>query len=155
MAHEFWTVVPSSYSYHFLKLENVDDSKGLDKVLEVYVERSKILWKSNNVMLWVKGALGFILNKIEEKFDYQTYLENLCLEETKAVSIPFNLARYANINKHNFSDRVERVDLNNIQDNQQVRNQPPRGQPLNMNQNPFSLFLNSLLPWVNLPNAQM
>lgn len=79
MAHEFWTVVPSSYSYHFLKLENVDDSKGLDKVLEVYVERSKILWKSNNVMLWVKGALGFILNKIEEKFDYQTYLENLCL----------------------------------------------------------------------------
>ena len=64
MAHDFWTVVPSSYSYHFLKLENVDDSKGLDKVLEVYVERSKILWKSNNVMLWVKGALGFILNKI-------------------------------------------------------------------------------------------
>jgi hypothetical protein len=23
-----------------------------------------------------------------------------------------------------------------------------------MNQNPFALFLNSLLPWVNLPNAQ-
>jgi hypothetical protein len=23
-----------------------------------------------------------------------------------------------------------------------------------MNQNPFQLFLNSLLPWVNLPNAQ-
>jgi hypothetical protein len=44
--------------------------------------------------------------------------------------------------------------LNNIQDNQQIR-QPPQGQPLNMNQNPFSLFLNSLLPWVNLPNAQV
>jgi hypothetical protein len=23
-----------------------------------------------------------------------------------------------------------------------------------MNQNPFSLFINSLLPWVNLPGAQ-
>jgi hypothetical protein len=25
-------------------------------------------------MLWVKGALGFVLNKIDEKFDYQSYL---------------------------------------------------------------------------------
>lgn len=24
-----------------------------------------------------------------------------------------------------------------------------------MNQNPFALFLNSLLPWVNIPNAQV
>lgn len=69
------------------------------------------------------------------------------------MTIPFNLSRYANINKHNFSDRVERIDLNNIQDNQQIRQQP-QGRVLDMNQNPFSLFLNSLLPWVNLPNAQ-
>jgi len=75
----------------------------------------------------------------------------LCLEDTKAVPIPFQLSRYANINKNNFSDRVERIDLNNIQDNQQVGQQ---GQQLNMNQNPFSLFINSLLPWVNLPGNQ-
>lgn len=43
-------------------------------MLEVYVERSKILWKSNEVMLWVKGALGFVLNQIEKKFDYQSFL---------------------------------------------------------------------------------
>ena len=141
-----------SYSYYFLKLDTIEDSQGLDKILEVYVERSKILWKSNNVMLWVKGALGLVLNKIDEKFNYQEHLESLCLEEAKAVQIPFNLSRYSNINKNNFSDRVDRVDLNNIQDNQHMgQNQ---GQPLNMNQNPFSLFLNSLLPWVNLPNAQ-
>lgn len=103
-------------------------------------------------MLWVKGALGMVLNKLEEKFNYQEYLETLCLEETKAIAIPFNLSRYSNINKNNFSDRVEMVDLNNIQDNQQI--QQPQGQQLNMNQNPFSLFLNSLLPWVNLPGAQ-
>ncbi len=64
--------MPSSYSYNFLRLENIDDSNGLDKVLEVYVERSKILWKSNQIMLWVKGAMGFVLNKIDAKqFDYQ------------------------------------------------------------------------------------
>ena len=67
------------------------------------------------------------------------------------MCIPFNLGRYANINKNNFSDRVERVDLNNIQDNQQMR---PQGQVLDMNQHPFSLFINSLLPWVNLPGGQ-
>lgn len=59
--------MPSSYSYNFLKLENIDDSNGLDKVLEVYVERSKILWKSNQIMLWVKGGMGFVLNKIDTK----------------------------------------------------------------------------------------
>lgn len=64
-------MVPTSYSYHFLRLESVEDSKGLDKILDVYVERSKILWKSNDVMLWVKGALGFVLNKIDDKFNYE------------------------------------------------------------------------------------
>ena len=71
LSHEFWTYVPKSYSYYFLKLDTLEDSQGLDKVLDVYVERSKILWKSNNVMLWVKGALGMVLNKIDEKFNYQ------------------------------------------------------------------------------------
>ena len=79
LAHEFWTEVPMSYSYYFLKLDSIEDSQGLDKILEVYVERSKILWKSNNVMLWVKGALGMVLNKIEENFNYQNHLEKLCL----------------------------------------------------------------------------
>lgn len=64
LAHEFWSNVPISYSYNFLRLENLTDSTGLDKVLEVYIERSKILWKSNEIMLWVKGAMGYILNKI-------------------------------------------------------------------------------------------
>ena len=93
-----------------------------------------------------------VLNKIEDKFNYQEHLEKLCLEEAKAVQIPFNLGKYSNINRNNFSDRVDRIDLNNIQDNQQMGQQP--GQVLNMNQNPFSLFINSLLPWVNLPGAQ-
>jgi hypothetical protein len=35
------------------------------------VERSKILWKSNEVMLWVKAALGFVLNQVDRGFNYQ------------------------------------------------------------------------------------
>ena len=37
LAHPFWTEVPTSYAYYFLKLESLEDSQGLDKVLEVYV----------------------------------------------------------------------------------------------------------------------
>lgn len=75
-------------------------------------------------MLWVKGAMGFVLNKIDSKeFDYQSHLEKLCTEEGGGLPIPFQLRRYANINKHNFSDRVERIDLANIQDNQNQQRQ--------------------------------
>ena len=57
------------------------------------------------------------------------------------------------MSKHNFSDRVDRIDLANIQDNQ--RQQAPRNENrMNLEGNPITMFLNSLLPWVNLPNAQ-
>lgn len=72
MAHEFWSMAPESYSYYFLKLDTINDSKGLDKILDVYVERSKILWKANEVVLWVKGAMGFVINQIEAtSFNYE------------------------------------------------------------------------------------
>jgi hypothetical protein len=75
------------------------------------------------------------------------------LENGGGLSIPFQLSRYANISKNNFSDRVERVDLANIQDNQQIQ-APQHHNVMSLEGNPFSLFLNSLLPWVNLPNSQ-
>lgn len=119
--HEFWSLVPNSYSYHFLRLESEQDSVGLDRILDVYVERSKILWKSKEVMLWVKSAMGYILNKVDKgEFNYQEYLEGLCVEESGGMPIPFPLSRYQNISKANFSDRVEQIDLANIQDNQQI-----------------------------------
>ena len=63
------------------------------------------------------------------------------------------MGKFEHISKANFSDRVEQIDLNNIQDNQggQQRHQ---GNPVNLNNNPFMLFLNTLLPWVDLPNVE-
>ena len=72
------------------------------------------------------------------------------MEESGGLLIPFNLRKYENISKANFSDRVEQVDLANIQDNQGA--QQHQGNPIDVEGgNPFSLFLQSLLPWVNLP----
>ena len=110
----------------------MNDSKGLDKVLEIYVERSKILWKASEVVMWVKAAMGFVLNSIERtKFNYEEFLVKLCSEESVDFEIPFNLRRYENVFKGNFSDRVERIDLNNIQDNQGFQEQPV-GNPINL-----------------------
>ena len=103
-------------------------------------------------MLWVKGAMGYILNRIDQgEFNYQEYLECLCTEEAGGMPIPFPLKRYQNIFKANFSDRVDRIDMANIQDNQQQV--PVNQNRMSLEGNPFSLFLNSLLPWVNLPSA--
>jgi hypothetical protein len=34
------------------------------KALETYPTRSRILWKANNVMLWIKAAAGFLLDNL-------------------------------------------------------------------------------------------
>ena len=130
----FWKLSPDSYFYHFLKLESVNDSKGLDKVLEIYVERSKILWKAPEIVLWIKRAIMFILEEVERrKFteEYENFLSNLCSEGTVDFEIPFRLGRYENVFKGNFSDRVDRIDMNNIQDNQRVQPRPA-GNPINL-----------------------
>jgi hypothetical protein len=105
-------------------------------------------------MLWVKAAAGFLIDNIG-KFNYQNHIEKLCLkEECIGMSVlPFKLGRYENVSKSNFSDHVERIDLQNIQDNQGMVQAPQQGQPINMNHSPFRLFIESLLPWMNVPQA--
>ena len=34
-----------TYLYWFLGLENEDDQEGLRKTIDIYIEKSKILWK--------------------------------------------------------------------------------------------------------------
>ena len=152
----FFVAAPDNYFHSFLNLESEADSKGLLKILETYVIRSRILWKANNVILWVKAAVGFLVDNLE-KLDYQNYVSKLCFKEQceGVATLPFKLGRYENVAKANFSDHVERIDLQNIQDNQGMGQQPPQGQQLNMVHHPFRLFLESLLPWMNIPQAEV
>ena len=52
--------------FSFLSLQNDNDIEGLNKIFEIYVERSKIVWKNNMTILWIKAAIGFFLNQLEE-----------------------------------------------------------------------------------------
>lgn len=55
------------------------------------------------------------------------------------------------MSKHNFSDRVERVNLADIQDNQNQQRPNQNENRMGLQGNALTMFLNSLLPWVNLP----
>jgi hypothetical protein len=150
--------------YACLALQNNSDIEGLDKIMEIYVERSKILWKNNQVALWAKSCLGTILNAIETKeFKYEEFVEELYTAKAAKI-LPFEVSRYKGLVKHNFSDHVDRLDLNNIQDNipQEGDDEDAPGRtrhipmaPLNTNQGFLGLLLGSLLPWnqvVDNPN---
>lgn len=50
-----------------------------------------------------------------KQLDYEAFMEELVTSETK-FNLPFQLAKYKNLAKANFSDREERLDLNNIPD---------------------------------------
>lgn len=129
----FFTAAPENYFHSFLNLESEADSKGLLRNLETYTIRSKILWKANTVILWVKAAVGFLLDNFE-KIDYSNRMNQLCLKENCSgiPTLPFKMGRYENVVKANFSDHVERIDLQNIQDNQGINHPPPQGQQLDL-----------------------
>lgn len=92
------------YLYPCLNLNNNDDIEGLNKLIEIYVERSKLIWKNNKVTMWVKSCVGAILNEIEEEaIIYDDFIEKMYTAEFK-YKVPFHMSRYKGMVKTNFSD---------------------------------------------------
>lgn len=152
LAHSLFTAKHEPL-YSCLGLQNNGDIEGMNKVLEIYVERSKIMWKNNQAMMWVKAAIGFILNQFEElNFQYDDFVEKLVTGEF-CYTLPFELSRYKNLRKQNFSDVTERLDLANIPDQMGGGQPQPNANfnPINTNQGLLGMFISSLLPWNHLP----
>jgi hypothetical protein len=146
------------YLYPCLNLENNSDIDGLKKVLEIYVERSKLVWKNNKVTMWVKACLGAALNAVEEEnFKYEEYIEKMYTAEFK-FKVPFSMSRYSGLLKNNFSDQQEQIDFANIPDQFNQGGGPgmddgPRqpSNPMDPNSGLMNLIFGSLLPWNNIP----
>jgi len=155
LKHEFLDS-KHEYLYPCLNLNNNNDIEGLNKVIEIYVERSKLIWKHNKVTLWVKACLGMILNQIEQGFNYEEFIEKMFTAEFK-YKVPFEMSRYKGMLKSNFSDHVDRIDFANIPDVQQGGVQNPEMQgynPINPNSGLLNLIFGSLLPWNHLAPSQ-
>jgi len=150
LGHQIWEQGKHEAIYPCMNVNNTEDIAGIAKVIEIYVERSKILWKNNKVMFWVKACLGMIINQIEKGFNYEEFIESLYTAEFK-YKIPFELSRYKGLLRSNFSDRVERIDFNNIPDNGGRNRERPGYNPMNTDQGLLGLIFGSLLPWNHLP----
>lgn len=151
LGHQIWEQGKHEYIYPCMNISNNADIEGINKVIEIYIERSKILWKNNKVILWVKSCLGFILNQIEQGFNYEEYVEGLFTAQYK-YKIPFEISRYKGLIRANFSDRVERIDFNNIPDNQRANRPQEQYNPVDRNSGLLNLIFGSLLPWNHVPN---
>jgi hypothetical protein len=135
------------YFYKYLQMQSEEENEGIKKVMEVYPERSKLLWKSNEVNRWFKACLGLIVQKeADGKLDLEAFYEKACV--SSRFLLPFSVSRFKTILTKEFSGNLDRVDLANIPD---VQGGPQQAAPqpgnLDLNQNPVMLFLNSLLPW--------
>lgn len=95
--HKFFVDSATSMPfYSFLQLVNEGDIQGVFKIFEIYVERTKIVWKANSVALWLKAAAGFLLNFISENqsWDYEKFVENMLTLNIQQNIIPFQFSRY-------------------------------------------------------------
>ena len=64
--------------------------------------------------MWVKAVLGNILNHIDnKKFEYDLFVAK-CVGDEFKYKIPFQLRRYAKLNKNLFLKERDTLDVNNI-----------------------------------------
>ncbi|CAD8157406.1 unnamed protein product [Paramecium octaurelia] len=155
-----------TYLHWFLQLDSEDDSEGFLKSISIFIEKSKSQWKSNEILKWIKGALGLIVNHIKrQKLDLSSFYEDLTVvkEGTPIYNeIPFQYRRYKELSKSHFLENPERLDFNNIfaenigaQQQQPQQQLPANFNPLNGNHGLLQAVFGTLLPWVHHPNAQM
>ena len=112
--HSFFESGAENAYWTFLKLSTEEDLDGLKKIEFIYLEKSLLNWKNDKINLWVKAILGFILDKIDDKtFDYEEFIAKCCTEDFK-FTVPFELRRYAKLNKNLFLKERDTLDVNNI-----------------------------------------
>lgn len=148
----------NEYNYWFLNMTNDEDIEGIKKVVSIYPQRNKLLWKSTLINLWMKSVAGFLIDSIDSKnLDFSEMIEKLTIPPTENskelgsfnnLRIPFEPKVHKGLIPKDFSDETEVMDLNNIPDDAPIQN---AGNMLNMNQNAIGLFVQSLLPWNNIP----
>ena len=163
LEHECMLRNENEYVYSFLNIGNDEDIEGIKKVVEIYPQRNKLLWRNNVVNLWLKAVAGEMLNIFEDgNLSFDDLNEKLISPpddeaENSFINfrIPFEPRTHQKLIPKDFSDETEVMDVNNIPDDNPIQMAGAGGgNQLDMNQNALSLFLSSLMPWNHIPQAQ-
>ncbi|KAG2290498.1 hypothetical protein Bca52824_050102 [Brassica carinata] len=139
----------------------VDKSKNpsLDHLISIYVERNYLIWRLPDVQKLLKSAAELVIKQLDEKeSDAEDFLS------VKEEAFPAKHNEYSHLSIHDFSDTVPTLPPDNLQNfvaadprmgGDQVaaggggQQAPPPVRDV-ANRNPLAVFLESMLPWVNL-----
>lgn len=80
LSHPLMMRYEDEYHYFFLGISNDEDIEGIKKVCQIYPERNKLVWKHKMANIWLKAAVGGLLNGIESNIiDSDLLLEHLTM----------------------------------------------------------------------------
>ncbi|CAI2387688.1 unnamed protein product [Moneuplotes crassus] len=77
------------------------DSDLLNKLFDLYVDRSSECYKDDEIINWMKETIGYVLNEVdEENFDREVLFQFIF----NSIGLPFQLDRYSGLSKEFFND---------------------------------------------------
>ncbi|KAF2565258.1 hypothetical protein F2Q68_00023682 [Brassica cretica] len=141
---------------HFYFRSDQSKNPSLDHLINIYVERNYLIWRLPDVQKLLKSAAELVIKQLDEKeSDAEDFLS------VKEEAFPAKHNEYSHLSIHDFSDTVPTLPPDNLQNfvadprmgggggghHQQQQAPPVRDVA---NRNPLAVFLESMLPWVNL-----
>lgn len=132
-----------NFNYAFLGVKSSEEAEGARKLIILHSALTKQALRSEEVNIFLKGVVGFLVDCIEKNFfDPESILIKASSELVfRDKKVPFSLTRYAKLTGPDFVD-----------DENLPENQAPQANAINMNQNWLRLFVDAIMPWNNIPN---
>ena len=84
----------------------------LNKLYNIYVNRSSSLFAPEHILLWLKEVIGYILNRLD---DGTLERELIIAKFTSLTGVPFcNLSRYKGLRQSDFTDDITTINANEL-----------------------------------------
>lgn len=149
---------------HYYFRSDQSKNPSLDHLISIYVERNYLIWRLPDVQKLLKSAAELVIKQLDDKeSDAEDFLS------VKEEAFPAKHNEYSHLSIHDFSDSVPTLPPDNLQNfvadprmggGEQVaaggggggHHQQQQAPPVRdvANRNPLAVFLESMLPWVNL-----
>ncbi|KAL0720214.1 hypothetical protein Bca4012_034813 [Brassica carinata] len=144
---------------HYYFRSDQSKNPSLDHLISIYVERNYLIWRLPDVQKLLRSAAELLIKSLDEKeSDAEDFLS------VREEAFPAKHNEYSHLSTHDFSDSTPTLPPDNLQnfvaaDPRMGGDQVAAGgggqqaaPPVRdvANRNPLAVFLESMLPWVNL-----